>query len=83
MYVQNWCGKFQTPPGFPGRCTQVADMIVIALEPIAVQEMEEIILEDDAEKALEFLSKVIKPQIDRGVQKGKGFFEEEAEPFFE
>lgn len=57
-------------------------MVVIALEAIAVQEIEEIILEEDKDKALEFLKKRIKPQVDKGTKGSKGFFEDEPEPFF-
>jgi hypothetical protein len=58
------------------------DLIVITLEPIAVQELDEILIEGDAAKALEYLQRVVKPQVDRGTKKGKGFFEDEPEPFF-
>ena len=58
------------------------DLVVITLEKISVQELEEILMENDAAKALEFLGRVVKPQIDRATKKGKGFFEDEPEPFF-
>ena len=58
----------------------MSEIVVITLDILSVRELEEIVLEGDEKRALKFLTRVVKPQLESSSKKNCSFFEEEAEP---